>query len=387
MDDTNLPPGNAAPPPPPSSPIPPPLTPPRFVPPPPRPRRSRGLMIAVILLACFLAVSLLMNFANLAGGFFELPTTASRQHGPRLDEVIVEDNDSFNKVAVVSVEGIISEDMFDATGYNLVEYIRDQLDRAAEDSRVKAVLLKVNSPGGEVLASDEIYNAISNFQKESGKPVVASMAGVAASGGYYVSAPCRWIVANELTITGSIGVILHSFNYRGLMDKVGLRPVVYKSGKFKNMLSGDRREEEIPPEEKEMLQGFIDETFGKFKTVVAVGRKQSNEKNQANAKDKGQALSADWDTYADGRILSGKEAFEIGLVDELGNFEAAVQRAFKLAKVENANLVQYQQIFDLSSFFRLFGKSEPAKIKLDIGIEPPPLKAGQPYFLSPTMIH
>jgi protease-4 len=171
------------------------------------------------------------------------------------------------------------------------------------------------------------------------------------------------------------------------MDKVGLRPIVYKSGRFKNMLSGDRREEEIPPEEKEMLQKFIDDTFGKFKAVIAAGRKQANEKNQANAKDKGRDLSGDWQSFADGRILSGKEAFDIGLVDELGNFEAAVQRALKLAKIEDANLVQYQQIFDLSSLFRIFGKSEPTKIQLDVGMDPPRLKTGQPYFLSPTMVH
>lgn len=330
----------------------------------------------------------MMNFANIAGALFPVPGAKTR-HGPRLHEAIVEDNDSFNKIAVVSVEGIITEDMFDASGYNLVEYIRDQLDAAAEDSRVKAVLLKINSPGGEVLASDEIYNAISNFQKTSKKPVVASMASVAASGGYYVAAPCQWIVANELTITGSIGVIFHGFNYRGLMDKVGLRPVVYKSGKFKDMMSGSRREEEVPPEEKQMLQNLIDETFEKFKAVVSEGRKQANRKNQSSkdSKDKGKVLKDDWEEYADGRVLSGKDAFDLGLVDELGNFEAAVQRALELAGIGSANLVQYQQIFDLSSLFRLFGKSEPPKIKVDLGVEPPPLKAGQLYFLSPTVVH
>src|SRR5262245_15714229 len=106
----------------------------------------------------------------------------------------------------------------------MVEFIQDQFKFAARDSRFKAVLLKVDSPGGEVLASDDIYRAIQDFQKESGKPVVASMGSLAASGGYYVSAPCRWIVANELTITGSIGAIFHSFNYRGLMATAGLRP-------------------------------------------------------------------------------------------------------------------------------------------------------------------
>src|SRR4029079_10112350 len=103
---------------------------------------------------------------------------------------------------------------------------------------VKAVILKIDSPGGEVMASDDISRALVQFQEKHKKPVIASSRVLAASGGYYVAAPCRWIVANELTITGSIGVILSSLNYRGLMDKVGIEPVVFKSGKFKDMLRG-----------------------------------------------------------------------------------------------------------------------------------------------------
>src|SRR5690606_37432008 len=120
------------------------------------------------------------------------------------------------------------------------EVIRAQLRRASWDDDVKAVLLKVDSPGGEVLASDEIARALEDFQKRAQKPVIVSMGSLAASGGYYVAAPCQWIVANELTITGSIGVIMQGFNYHGLMDKVGLRRGVYKSGEFKDMLSGAR---------------------------------------------------------------------------------------------------------------------------------------------------
>src|SRR5213075_3399635 len=108
--------------------------------------------------------------------------------------------------------------------------------------------------------------------KNCRKPVVASMGNLAASGWYYVSAPCQWIVANELTITGSIGVIMHSWNYRGLMNKVGLRPQTYKSGKFKDMLSGEREPEEVPPEERKMVQKLIDDTYGKFKEGVAEDR-------------------------------------------------------------------------------------------------------------------
>ena len=123
---------------------------------------------------------------------------------------------------MVDVDGIITSRAIDQGGYSMVDVIKAQLKRAEEDDRVKAVILKVDSPGGEVLASDEISRAIAEFQtKPHGKPVVCSMGSLAASGGYYVSAPCRWIVANELTITGSIGVIMSTWNYRGLMDKVG----------------------------------------------------------------------------------------------------------------------------------------------------------------------
>ena len=108
------------------------------------------------------------------------------------------------------------------------------------------------------------------------------MGSLAASGGYYVSAPCRWIVANDLTITGSIGVIMSTWNYRGLMDKVGLRPETFKSGKYKDMLSGSREPDTITPEEREMVQALIDETYGKFKSaVVAEGRKRAHDQNKA----------------------------------------------------------------------------------------------------------
>lgn len=269
----------------------------------------------------------------------------------------------------------------------MVYLIEDQLKMAARDARVKAVVLTVNSPGGEVMASDDINNAISAFQEKTGKPVVAWMSSVAASGGYYVSVPCRWIVANEMTITGSIGVIMHTYNYRGLMDKVGLRPEVYKSGRFKDMLSPDRREDQILPEERTMLQNLVEETFNKFKDVVAKGRAAAASQNQNESAEKGRQLVATWTEYADGRILSGKQAYDFGFVDELGNLETAVARAKKLAGIEDASLIEYQQLFDLSSFFRLLGKSEARTLKVDWGVELPTAKAGHMYFLAPTFLH
>ena len=238
-------------------------------------------MIFALILLVLLAFSMLGNLGSFFSSVF-VPgnAPAMRATGPKLDEIIREDNDASEKIAVIEVDGVISSRIMDQGGYSLVDVIKAQLERAEEDHRVKAVILKVDSPGGEVLASDEIYRLIADFQKSSRKPVVASMGNLAASGGYYVSAPCRWIVANDLTITGSIGVILHSWNYRGLMNKVGLRPETYKSGKFKDMLSGERDPEEIPPEEREMVQNLIDETYEKFKNVVAEGPSQSSRAEQ-----------------------------------------------------------------------------------------------------------
>lgn len=219
--------------------------------------------------------------------------------------------------------------------------------------------------------------AVAEFQDKSGKPVVASMSSLAASGGYYVAAPCRWIVAHELTITGSIGVVMHGYNYRGLMDKLGLRPEVYKSGKFKDMMGGDREQEEILPEERQMLQALINEAHGRFKEVIAKGRQQANQKNQGS----GRKLTDKWLDFTDGRVLSGRQAHELGFVDELGSFQTAVQRAKKLRNLGRANLIQYQQPFNLANLFRLFAKSEPRSIKVDIGADLPRLQAGRLYFL------
>jgi protease-4 len=357
--------------------------PPLITPPPPRsPRAGAAWMKLAIVLAVLLLLSVLSNLRHLVHGV-TVHAKSGRHAREHLEEVTFENNQSKNKIAVLDIAGIISSEPSDRSTHDLVELISDQLHLAGEDDSAKAVVLRVDSPGGEVLASDEIYRAIADFEKDYKKPVVASMGGLAASGGYYVSAPCRWIVANELTITGSIGVIMHSYNYRGLLNKVGVRPEVFKSGKFKDMLSGEKDEGEILPEEKSMLQSLIDETFARFKKVVAEGRENANEQNRGE----GRHLADNWEDYADGRILSGKQAYELGFVDELGNFETAVERARQLARIKDANLVQYQRPFDLGNIFRLFGESEGRAVKIDLGMQLPKLQVGRLYFLSPTVLH
>jgi len=358
-------------------------------------------MVFSLILLVILAVTLFGTFAvkKAKHGYGRQSAGTSVRHKHQyLEEVTVEDNNASDKILVIDISGVISSAGTDRREKNMVESIAEQLDVAKDDPNVRAVILKVNSPGGEVLASDEIYNSIKDFQEKAHRPVIASMQTLAASGGYYVSAPCQWIVANELTITGSIGVIMHGFNYRGLMDKVGLRPMIFKSGKFKDMLSGDKdlntddpKEREEIEEERAMVQELIMETYGKFTNIVAIGRSAAYAKNSKNKSDddKGRALADNWTDYIDGRVISGKKAQELGFVDELGNFDVAKDRARTIAGIGRANFIQYERPFDLGNLFHLFGSTESratTTLKVDLGVNAPNLQVGQLYFMAPTSI-
>ncbi|HEX4350136.1 MAG TPA: signal peptide peptidase SppA [Verrucomicrobiae bacterium] len=378
--------------------VPPPPPPPPVImsPPAPQPRRGRGLMIAaIIFLLLLLGLSLIGNLtqfvANAFSGRRGLRTEAFssvRDVGPKLDEWMLANNHSANKIAVITVDGIITSHEADEGGNNMVDVIKAQLDRAGEDRRVKAVILKVDSPGGEVLASDDIYKAIRDFETENSgehgkpahaaKPVICSMGSLAASGGYYISSGCRWIVANDLTLTASIGVIMHGMNYRGLMDKVGVAPMTFKSGKYKDMLSGERETNEIPAGEHEMVQNLIMETYGQFTNVVSKGRGTAHDLNKME----GKQLANNWMDFADGRVVSGKGALDLGLVDELGDFDTAVDRAQKIADITDCNLVEYRERYDISNFLSMFGQGSQSKdIKLQLDTEAPKLHEGLMYFL------
>ncbi len=372
---------------PPSPPPPPPTyTPPPVIAPPPpsKPRKSRGWMVFAIILLVLLFISLFGNLTQFVSRMltfnnsYGFRPTMARDISPKLEECLLKDNDARNKIAVVEVDGIISGQTADPAGNSMVDVIKAQFNRAKEDSRVKAVILKVDSPGGEVMASDQINRAIGDFQDKSGKPVICSMGSLAASGGYYISVPCRWIEADQLTLTGSIGVIMEGYNYRGLMDKIGLAPVVYKSGKYKDMLSGTRETNEIPAGEQAMVQGLIDETYATFTNVVYAGRTQAHQKNG----NEGKALASNWTSFVDGRVLSGKQALDLGFVDQLGDFDDAVKAAKKISGIGSANLIEYRERYDLSNFLSMFGQSSQAHdIKLDMGLNIPKLQAGALYFL------
>jgi protease-4 len=396
MDDQ--PPPHQPPPPPPSpaAASPPLLTPPPIIYAPPASRTGCSSVWRILAIVFFvlLCLSIFVRVLNFSFATVAPRARAFTDRSRNLEEVVVEQTNGNNKIAVISVDGIITSRDVDHSSMNLVDFISEQLKTAANDVDVKALILKVNSPGGEVLASDDINTAIRDFQEKSHKPVVASMGALAASGGYYISAPCRWIVANELTHTGSIGVIMDTYNYRQLMDKVGIRPHVFKSGRFKDMLSGEREpdtdklspeDQKTRREEDQMVQALIDETYSQFTNVVKTGRTLAARQNDGS----GKALVSNWQDYADGRVLIGKRALELGFVDELGNFDAAVKRAEKLAGITSASLVEYRVIFDFqSALSHLFGKSDVPVLKIDLGIAPPQLEAGRPYYILPmTVVH
>src|SRR4029077_19861247 len=169
-----------------------------------------------------------------------------------------------DKIALIVLRGLISSSLSGNVGDSMVDDMRMALQQARDDDRVRAVVLEIDSPGGEVTASDIIYNWV--VKTRSKKPVIVYMDSLAASGGYYVACGGKYLIANETTITGSIGVIIQTLNYEQLFNKVGLASVVFKSCKFKDMLNGARP---ITPEEREYVQSFVMSTYEKFLGIVA----------------------------------------------------------------------------------------------------------------------
>jgi protease-4 len=223
-----------------------------------------------------------------------------------------------NRLVVLKLNGLIAEEA-EADGFlpsldmNTPNYVRKQLRKAAKDDKVKGILLRINSPGGTVATSQELFDAVQTFRK-AGKPIVVSMGDVAASGGYYIAAGADKIVAAPGTLTGSIGVIIHLLNLQEIERKIGIAPVVIKSGSFKDIGSMDRP---MTKEEKALLESIIMDSYDQFVEAVAKGRNM----DKAVVK-----------KLADGRIYSGRQAYSVKLVDQLGSYEDALALLQSMAK-------------------------------------------------------
>ena len=218
-----------------------------------------------------------------------------------------------DKIAVVEIRGLITQS----------QGIIEELHQYNDDEGVKAIILRIDSPGGGVGPSQEIYREVLKIKSNKKKKVITSMGSVAASGGYYIASASDLIVANPGTITGSIGVLMEFTNIEELFRKIGIKGVVLKSGEHKDIGSPFR---EMTPEEKRLIQSVIDNVHQQFIQAVADGRKIDRLKVAQ---------------VADGRILTGEQAKQLGLVDQLGNLQDAIDTAAKMVGIEGKPVVLY----------------------------------------------
>lgn len=239
--------------------------------------KNRKLKIFLIILGCLLFISFLAT--------------------------LMESGLSSGKIAIVNIKGVILESA------SVVEEIKQYRKTPA----IKAIIIRVESPGGAVVPSQEIFEEIKRATKV--KPVVVSMGSVAASGGYYISCPATKIIANAGTLTGSIGVLMELPNVKGLLDKIGVKAEIIKSGKYKDITSPLKP---LQSDEREILQNLIDDVHGQFVKAVSEGRKMPEEKVKK---------------IADGRVFTGIKAKELGLVDEIGDLDYAIKVASQLGKI------------------------------------------------------
>ncbi|MFQ5423813.1 MAG: signal peptide peptidase SppA [Phycisphaerae bacterium] len=234
-----------------------------------------------------------------------------------------------NRIAVIDISGILMNAHTPgllSEGEHPVSLTVEKLAAAARDKRVKAVVLRINSPGGTVTASDILYQEIQAFKEKTGKPVVACFMDVAASGAYYLACASDEIVARRTAVTGSIGVIMQMINVSGTMAKIGLTADAITSGPMKDAGSPFRK---MRPEERELLQKLVDGFYQQFVDAVAAGR--------------GNLTREEVLSISDGRVYSAKEALEVGLIDRIGTLQDAVAEARRRAGIEAAHTVMYHR--------------------------------------------
>lgn len=271
---------------------------------PPAPARSTALWLKIV--AGLYALSLVAAFAVLD------KADAARKSAPKdmeLSKLTSLSQKKKDAVAVIPLYGVITQGSSAHSWERGSQQTAKRIRTLSEKKEVKAIVLDINSPGGSVGAVQEIYSAVLKAKASTKKPFIARFGEVSASGGYYVGAACDQIIAHQGTITGSIGVIFSVGNAEGLMKKVGYRSEAIKSGKFKDIGSMTR---EMSAEERKLLQAMIDDSYEQFVAAVAQGRKMDAEKVKP---------------LADGRIYTGRQAKEAGLVDSFGDLQDAVDAA------------------------------------------------------------
>lgn len=280
--------------------------------------RSACLQVTAILFAA-------SHGCTPSGGFRITPVPADQTLH---EEIVLRDPGWISeRIALIEVSGILmnahTPGLF-SQGEHPVSLMAENLAAAAADDRVKAVVLRINSPGGTVTASDTLYHEIKEFKARTGKPVVACFQDVAASGAYYLACACDEIVAQRTTVTGSIGVIMQMMDFSSTMAMLGISADAIKSGPNKDAGSPFRK---MKPEEREIFQGLVDNFYNQFVDVVAEGRPELS---------RAQIVK-----LADGRVYTASQALEAGLVDSIGTLKDAISAAKSRAGVKSAHTVRY----------------------------------------------
>lgn len=252
----------------------------------------------------------------------------------RLTSTVVESDGEWgsDRIAVIDVTGVIVNARTPALleeGENPVSLLREQLVEAGNDPRVKAVVLRLNTPGGGVTASDIMFREVEHFREATGKPVVAMMMDVAASGGYYLACATDYVVAYPTTITGSIGVILQTISFKRGLDRIGVDTPALVSGPNKDAGSMFST---LTPEQRATLQELVDDYYARFVETVRLARPEIPAEKFA--------------MVTDGRVFSGVDAEALGLVDQTGDLRDAVAAAKRLAGIDTADLVMYHRPLD-----------------------------------------
>ncbi|UYZ21066.1 signal peptide peptidase SppA [Mesobacillus jeotgali] len=300
-------------------------------------KRWAALGIAVGLFIASTVINLLSTFAfsDAESAFTDMFAVSEEMFA----EEIIEEGDMLSKIAVLSINGVIqdtgdAESFFESPLYNHRAFL-EQLDYVKEADDVKAIILQVNSPGGGVVESAQIHDKIKEIQKETKKPVYVSMGSMAASGGYYVSAPADKIFASPETLTGSLGVIMQGVNYAGLAEKYGVEFTTIKSGPYKDIMSPSRP---MTEDERKILQSMIDNSYEGFVKVISEGRDLSVERVKE---------------IADGRIYDGRQAKQLDLIDGFGYLEDVIDSVRKDQKLGDATVVKYTESLGFGSFFSM----------------------------------
>ncbi len=278
-----------------------------------------------------LSLAWMLGLVLLAGcggnrGYLVTPVSLER----RLQEELVQADPGWygSKVALIDVDGLILNSRntgFFGDGENPVSLLAEKLQKARRDRNVRAVVLRIDSPGGTVPASETMHHLVERF-KASGKPVIACITNVGASGGYYVACAAEKILSQPSSITGSIGVVVQTVSFAGTMKLLGISAEAIASGKLKTMGSPLK---DLTDEERKVFEVMVTEFYDRFVEVVAAGRKTLDEAKTRK--------------LADGRVYTGRQALELGLVDGVGFLEDAIEAAKAAAGIKRAKVVRYRR--------------------------------------------